>query len=287
MGSSSTSRRAATESRRGVIVEFTGVPGSGKSTLSSHALARARERGLEVVEGRAIRPVYLQAGPMAWFVRHLLPFTSFDHRRRRFYDQIELPLLLPRFAARHPRGWRLLRAELERIRGETPEEHERIERWMEREIRHFVMARARSSRLDLILCDEGIAHRCITLFASSRPELERTRLRRFLRCWALPDVVVQVRASSERCLERTRSRYVPKRVRGKGDAALRAFLGACATVGDEIAQEARRRGLPALEIDNEHASVEEFLGSPQCAALLDQLLHPRRGRIRGATRCGA
>ena len=115
MGSSSTSRRAATGSRRGVIVEFTGAPGSGKSTLSYHALARTKERGLDVVEGRAIRPVYLETGPMAWFVRNLLPFTSFDHRRRRFYDQIELPLLLPRFAARHPRGWRLLRAELERI----------------------------------------------------------------------------------------------------------------------------------------------------------------------------
>jgi len=272
MDSSSRSRRAATGSRRGVIVEFTGAPGSGKSTLSSHALARAEERGLEVVEGRAIRPVYLRSGPMAWLVRNLLPFTVFDHRRRRFYDQIELPLLLPRFAGRHPRGWRLLRAELERIRAETPEEHQRIERWVERGIRQFVMARARSSRLDLVFCDEGIAHRSITLFVSPRPELERERLRSFLRCWALPDVVVQVRASLDRCAERTRSRGVPKRLEGKGDAALRAFVEACATVSDEIAREARRRGLPTLEIDNEHASAEEFLASPQCAALLDQLL---------------
>ena len=98
------------------------------------------------------------------------------------------------------------------------------------------------------------------------------RLRSFLRSWALPDVVVQVRASLERCAERTWSRGVPKRLEGKGDAELRAFVGACAAVSDEIVQEARRRGIPTLEIDNEHPTAEKLLGSPQCEALVDDLL---------------
>ena len=272
MSSRANPRRARALFQRGVIVEFTGAPGSGKSTLASHALAQATERGLAAVEGRAIRPVYLETGPMAWLVRNLLPFTYFDHRRRRFYDQIEHPLLLPRFAGRHPRGWRLLRAELERIRAETPEDYHRIKRWVERGIRQFVMARARSSRLDLVVCDEGIAHRSITLFVSPRPMLDLARLRSFLGSWALPDLLVHVRAGLEHCAERTRSRGVPKRLEGEGDAALREFLGACATVSDEIAREARRRGLPVLEIDNQHPSAEDLLGSPQCAALLDSLL---------------
>jgi hypothetical protein len=257
---------------RGAIAEFTGAPGSGKSTLASHALELARDRGIDVVEGRAILPVYLETGPMAWFVRNLLPFTAFDHRRLRFHHQIEQPLLLPRFAGRHPRGWRRLRSELERIRVETPEEHTRIKRWVERGICQFVMARARSSQLDLVLCDEGIAHRSITLFVRSPPQLDLGRLRGFLSSWALPDVVVHVRASLERCAERTRARGVPKRLEGEGDAELRKFLGACATVSAEIAREARRRGLPVLEIENEHSSAEDLLESPQCAALVDELL---------------
>jgi dephospho-CoA kinase len=265
-------QRAPTPIQRGVIVEFTGAPGSGKSTIASHLLALARERGIAVVEGREILPVYLNTGPMAWFVRNLLPFTAFDHRRLRFHHQVEHPLLLPRFAARHPRGWRMFRAELERIGAEDPEERSRIERWMERGIRQFVMARARSSQLDLVLCDEGISHRSINLFVSSRPQLDVPRLRSFLRSWALPDVVVQVRASLERCVERTWSRGVPKRLEGEGGAELWAFVGACAAVSAEIAQEARRRGLPTLEIDNEHPSAEELLGSPRCAALVDELL---------------
>jgi len=272
MSSGGTLRPALKELQRGAIVEFTGAPGSGKSTLASHALARAKERGVDVVEGRAILPVYLGTGPMAWLVRNLLPFTKFDHRRMRFHQQIEHPLLLPRFATRHPRGWRLLRAELERIRAETPEEHARIERWVERGIRQFVMARARSSQLDLVLCDEGISHRSITLFVSSRPQLDLERLRSFLGSWALPDVVVHLRASLERCAERAWSRGVPKRLEGAGDAELREFLEACATVSTEIAQEARRRGLPVIEIENEHPSPEDLLESPQCAALIDDLL---------------
>jgi thymidylate kinase len=273
MGSEGTSTPAG--SRRGVMVEFTGAPGSGKSTIASHTLARARERGIAVVEYREILPVYLKTGPTAWLVRALLPAHRVDHRRMRLFQQIEDPLLLPRFAGRHPRGWRLFRGELERIRAETPEEHARIERWVERGIRQFVMARARSSRLDLVLCDEGVAHRSITLFVRSRPQLELDRLRSFLRSWALPDVVVHVRASLERCAERTRSRGVPKRLEGKGDAELRAFVEACAAVSEEIVEEARRRGLPALEIDNEHPSVEDLLRSPRCAGLVDELLKPR------------
>jgi len=277
MSSGETLRPALTELRRGAIVEFTGAPGSGKTTLARHALARAEERGISVVEGRVILPIYLKTGPMAWFVRNLLPFTSFDHRRLRFYQQIEHPLLLPRFAARHPRGWRIFRAELERIRAEEPEEHVRIERWVERGIHRFVMARARSSQLDLVLCDEGISHRSITLFVSSRPQLDLVRLRSFLGSWALPDMLVHVRASLERCAERAWSRGVPKRLEGEGDDELRKFLGACATVSAEIAREARRRGLPVLEIENEYPSPEDLLESPQCAALLENLL-PERGR---------
>ncbi len=72
-------QRAPTPIRRGGIVEFTGAPGSGKSTIASHVLALARERGVAVVEGREILPVYLRSGPMAWLVRNLLPFTAFDH----------------------------------------------------------------------------------------------------------------------------------------------------------------------------------------------------------------
>ena len=51
MSSGGTQRRALTELHRGAIVEFTGAPGSGKTTLASHALARAKERGFDVVEG--------------------------------------------------------------------------------------------------------------------------------------------------------------------------------------------------------------------------------------------
>jgi RecA/RadA recombinase len=268
-------QRAPTPTQRGVIVEFTGPPGSGKSTLASHALALAEERGIVVVEARAILPIYLEAGLMAWMVRNLLPFTSFAHRRMRFYQQIDHPLLLPRFALRHPRGWRIFRAELERIRTETPEEHARIERWVERGIHRFVMARARRSQLDLVLCDEGIAHRSITLFVSSRAQLDRMRLRSFLRSWAFPDVLVHVRAGLERCAERAWSRGVPERLEGAGDAELRGFLEACATVSAEIAQEARRRGLPVLEIENEHPRVEDLLASPQCQTLLESLLPQR------------
>ncbi len=268
-------QRHPTPIQRGVIVEFTGAPGSGKSTIASHVLALAQERGVAVVEGREIRPVYLQAGPMAWFVRNLLPFTAFDHRRLRFHHQVEHPLLLPRFAARHPRGWKIFRAELERIRVEDPDQHARIQRWMKRSIRQFVMARARSSQLDLVLFDEGITHRSIHLFVSSEPRLDVGRLRSFLRSWAFPDVVAHVRASLERCSQRTRSRGIPERLEGSGDAELRAFVEACATVSAEIAEEARRRGLPTLEIDNEFSSAADLLTSPQCEALVDALLPNR------------
>lgn len=255
-----------------MIVEFTGPPGSGKSTLASFVIERVRERGASVVEGREILPIYLKSGPLALLVRSLLPASRVDHRRLRLYQQIDHPLLLPRFAARHPRGFRLFRSELERIRAEAPEEHARIERWVERGIHRFVMARARSARLDLVVCDEGICHRCINLFVGWQQELDLARLRGFLACWALPDMVVQVTASLEHCTERIRARGGLKRLEGKGNAELRAFVEECAVASAEIAREARRRGRPTVEIANDHPSAEEFLASSQCSGLVERLL---------------
>jgi hypothetical protein len=98
------------------------------------------------------------------------------------------------------------------------------------------------------------------------------RLRDFLAGWALPDVIVHVRSSQERCAQRAWTRGVPKRLAGRNEAELRDFVATSAAISAEIAKEARRRGLPTYEIENEHPSSEDLLRSSECGALLAALM---------------
>lgn len=280
MGSRPTPHSTSGASRSARIIEFTGAPGSGKSTLVSHALARAREQGLRVVERDALLELYLENGLVAKLVGAVAPASEVERTRLRIHQRIEIPLLMRCFAKRFPSGWERFQAELAVLRDETPEEHARVERWVQRGIRQLMMARARSSLADLVLCDEGIAHRSVNLFARPGFPVELARLRDFLSGWAFPDVIVHVRASPKRCAARAWTRGVPKRLAGHSEAALLDFVAASAAVSAEIAGESRRRGLPTHEIENEYPSAQDLLRSAECEALLSTLVSPATATTR-------
>ena len=265
-------RQAFRGPRRGVIVEFTGAPGSGKSTLARHVLARARERGIAALEARAVLPVYLATGPMAWIVRHLLPFTWFDHRRLRFHQQIEYPLLLPRFAGRHPRGWRLFRAEARADprrdpRGARPRTA----------LGGAGDPPARDGARPLLAARPGSVRRGNR--PSQRPALRALAARaRPGSAAPLPPLLglsgrPRARAGQPRALRRAHPLAgVPKRLEGEGDAELREFVRACATVSAGVSRTRRGGGASRLSRSRASTRARGGLGSPQCAALVEDLL---------------
>ncbi len=258
--------------RKRFVVEFTGSPGAGKSTVASRCAELARARGLRVPEREAVRDLYLRHGWLGRLAGPQLAEREVAGQRLEYFKEVETPRLLRGFRLRHPRGWRGYRAALEEIRADDPDEAEVLERWVDQSILTWRMLRRRASRVDFFAWEEGIAHRALNLFVRPGRPLDEDAVRAFLRRWALPDALVWVQADTDACLSRMAARGLPERLVGHGPEAVRAFVESGARVSAAIAAEARRRGLPVLELENRQPDRAALLASGACEELLERLL---------------
>jgi len=268
--------------RGGRIVEFTGAPGAGKSTVAAHCALLLEARGLRIPPRQAVRDLYLRHGWVGRLAGPQVREREVAGQRLEYFKEVETPFLLWRFRARHRRGWRLFRAELEGLRAADAEEAETLERWVEQSILTYMMLRSQARRMDLFLWEEGIAHRSVNLFADPERPLDPGRLDAFLRAWVFPDALVHVQAEPEDCLARVAARGLPARLQDRGPDAVRAFLERGAAVCRAIAAEARRRRIPTFDLENRHGSVEALAASPACRTLADDLVRALRAGPRSA-----
>lgn len=254
------------------IVEFTGPPGAGKSTLAVRCAELARERGLRVPPRDAVRQLYLRHGWVGRLAGPQVQERDVAGQRLEYFKEVETPVLMWRFRTRFRSGWRRYREELARIRAEDPALAETLERWVESSALTWRLLRSQARRMDAFLWEEGIAHRAVNLFARPGHPVEAERLGAFLRGWAFPDVLVHVTADADACAARLVDRGATERLAGRSPAEVRAFVEAGARVCAAVADEARRRRLPVLDVRNDLASAEALRDSPLPARVLDDAL---------------
>jgi hypothetical protein len=266
--------------RRGRIVEFTGPPGGGKSTLVVSCSEILRERGYRVPALDSVRGLYLRHNWIGRLAGRQVRERDIAGQRLEYFKEVEAPRLLARFRRRHAAGWDCYRRELGVLRERDPAGAEKLERWIDQSALTWMMLRAQARRMDLFLWEEGIAHRAVNLFADPEHPVDADRLGAFLAGWAFPDALVHVQADAPDCVERMATRGLPERLAGYGRDEIRAFVERGAEVSAGIAQEARRRGLPVFDVANRFDSVQSLEGSPVPAALADDLVHQLRAKPR-------
>lgn len=267
---------------RSRVVEFTGPPGGGKSTLAERCAQVLRERGLRIPERDEVRALHLRYGWIGRLAGSQVRERDVAGQRLQYFKEVETPLLLRRFRVFHPRGWRRWREAVADVRERDAASAEMLERWVERAVLMWLMLRAQRRRIDLFLWEEGIAHRAVNLFAHPDAPLDEARLVSFLRAWPFPDALVHVDADVDACLARLAERGLPERLADRAPAEVRSFVERGARVTRAIAEEARRRGLPVFELTNRAGSAQAFLASDPCTALPEALADALRVRPRPA-----
>lgn len=245
----------------GLIVETTGIPGSGKTTVAELLRSDLERRGAPSWTGTEVRALYVErvVSPRI-LVRSIRRDPRHMSARRKKFRSEDKPRLMQKFQRRFSRGWRIFESRIQAIHGRDPELADMMRSWVEKHALTHMMLRTWRMRFRVFLSDEGIVQRAVNLFASETGEFDRDELRRFLRGWAYPDLLIRAQADLDRSLARVRARGLTKRLQGKSESEIQRFMGVSETVVDEICNEARRRCVPVLVVDNN--GEREQLGAP-------------------------
>lgn len=265
------SRGFRRSSARPLIVEFTGLPGAGKTTIADRLRTELLRRGWRSPTTKELLGGYIDTGHLTWYIDRVRRPRRPRQYKKQFFEERVTPYLLWRFRIRHRRAWRHYRLAADALSGHPPEHRDRIETWVLKSVRIVEMLRRCRVDADIFVWGEGIAHRSVNLFADPAGPVAVEPLRAFLGAWPFPDVLVHVKASTGACGQRLRSRRLPERLEGASEDDVQRFLESCGVVVEAIVDEARRRGLPLLEVDNDVDDPDRGPGEREAQMLAEQV----------------
>jgi hypothetical protein len=237
------------------VVEFMSVPGAGKTTFlpvareffvsqGFHArtvMEAARPFALRTRTGRLVgrvSPPFLR-DPLLWQVFYQ---TSKVHQYK-FHRENRL-LMDSTLAFQHHRPL-------------SPIDRHHVIHWFVNLTGQFSFLNKNARANDLLLFDEGFAHRVVQLFASESETPGLERVTSYLDLIPQPDLVIHPRASLQTCIERVRRRGVWERFRSKEDGALNRFMENARTVVNFSVNYLIAKGWNIVEVENDHQTTEQ------------------------------
>lgn len=166
-----------------MIIEFTGLPGSGKSTATEHLAVAATKHGITVLTARNLsRPAHFR---LLLGLQHRLSLVWSVITRPRMAAALTLGLV------RSTRSW--------------------FEKWYS--FRHVIVtvtllrrARRVTDPSTLTVLDEGVCQRVFQAFVDAAGVADPRTVQRFLRDIPLPDVVIGLKVPPATALARVRAR---------------------------------------------------------------------------------
>lgn len=228
------------------VVEFLGVPGSGKTTLANQLVEELRHAGFDVATitglarrraaattlGKLIQTVVPPPlrSTLLWWVFYGLGAASGlgllhrDPTLARFVAATQLRRPLSVATRWHILFWFL------QLAG-----------------RHRVLVDG-STGAQVLVIDDGFAHRAVHLHASHHRDPDRRPVLRYLELIPVPDLVVHVDTETSACLERVIGRGVWAHSRHLTERELGHYLKSARAVVETAAQEMRRRGTTVVEV---------------------------------------
>ncbi len=255
------------------IVEFIGVAGVGKSTICRFARDEFLRAGVPAQDSRQVLDHIRNDGLVPWIVTRLGHQSKTEKRLKRRFKRIR-GQALQSFYQRYPESEELLEARLTRMHADSPAEAELVRPWVTSQMADFELMSQSRGDSSICLWEEGIAQRCVNLFALVAEAGSPDGIERFVTQWPLPDALVHVRAGLDTAFARMEQRGRTKRLRDASQEEVRRFLDRSERVVNVIAAEARRRGIPVFTLDNDERRdpvTPSLEGWADCATGLTQL----------------
>jgi len=240
---------------RPMIVEFVGIPGSGKTTLAAMAGHVLCDLGLKAMLVPEAGRYCLKRTLVGQVICRITPSKWQDRMLWAVFRRLAILYRL-KFAIKHGTlSWRAVNVW---VHHQLPL---RVLGWFWRDASYYEFFRDHLRPGEALVLDEGLLHRATSLYTSVTEEPDFCAVADYVGLLSRSDLVIGVRASLDSCVARLHQRGENRRYFGKN---LALFLTRATEIVEQVLQCVKDGRWDVIEVNN------EVLGS--CAADLTDLL---------------
>lgn len=232
-----------------MFVEFTGMVGAGKSTLSPVLKKILQDKNFQTLFLNEAIVYHLERSLLGRLVHGIAPVAW---RRPILYKLYSLGIdtfCRLHFSYKNPRlVWQICKSQFHR---EIPLRHRQfILSQLFKIVGGYQFLRRRLGPDEAVILEEGLIHRAISLYVWEPKRIDRDLVMTYLDLLPVLDLVVLVRAPLEVCLERAEARGLPSRLRGKDEPTVEKFMDHSAQIISIVSEFLASADRQVLEVDN-------------------------------------
>jgi thymidylate kinase len=235
------------------LVELTGTPGSGKSTISPVIIKYVKSKGLKIFDRHSLLLNHNNIPPQKNFYITILKYFP-DSFRKRFLNSLYRMLDINRIYMANflLDNWCVNEATFQNI-SNTPLPHHKknwLILWWLNLITQYQMARETLEDNSIIILDEGFYHKIINFFVHQNADLEYSKIGSYIKNIPFIDILIQIETNLENCLERLDNRDLPRLIRGSTPQELYNYLKKAKNAIEFSLDIISQKGTKIIKIDN-------------------------------------
>lgn len=247
-----------------MLIELTGIPGSGKTTITRALVKWAQESDLPAFTTRdAIINYSLETLKIRWALR-FLPENICQKIAFKFFNSLKAKQHYNYAKKNWPKTIQSLEEQLRRLKSYSPQDHQIMAGRIKYGIAHYIHFNRNILKKTLVFYDEGLIHRILYMFVTSRGIVGEKYLHEFIKGWPFPDGLLFINTHREKALQRIQYRqYLGPRLRNSTPAGLSLYMQNSQMILNYAYQESKNRHIPTLRVENNFDSLEIFFSSDQ------------------------
>lgn len=258
---SRTGRGEAPEPERPPVVELAGAPGSGKTTLMPFVLESVRSEGFDPLETTTAARTLAARTLVGRMVVRFLASTSREQALWLVYLCWATVSALG-YLMVHPALAGILWSQRGRPRESLVAERQ-VVRWFVRYLGTERLFRRLGGAREVLVVDEGYAHRVVQLFTSVVEQGDPVQIDRYLGLVPAPSLLITIDVPSDVAARRLAARGVWDRMSEMDPSEVSTFVTNAHRAVEFVETLARRRGWRVEAIDN----TEEPMSRPELPVL--------------------
>ncbi|MCZ6594991.1 MAG: hypothetical protein O6943_08760 [Bacteroidetes bacterium] len=257
------------------LIELTGLPGSGKSKILPIVRKYFSNRGLEVYDKHLLvlscKEFPLNKIFITTFI-NFFPGTFRDKILALFYRLLDNKQTY--IAHYLLENWKFSETILNNISESPFPSYQKnwLVLWWFNIISLYQMGLESLQKDAIILFDEGFYHKVINFFVHLKTDLEYAKIECYVKGIPNVDILIHVETSLDKCLERLKSRKLPRVIRGSRTPEVRSYLEKSREAIQYSQKIICTKGTKIVKIENSSSPFSQMNITDQLANELSSLI---------------